>query len=88
MRKNWPTEHKDMRIAQIIMEKYAIGQNSAYLGLFELVLNQTEKRMKFRISKWVLALAEQYNLLYGHDQGEYVTRLVISRCMTQNEVLH
>ncbi len=88
MIKKWSTEHKDMRTAQMIMEKYASRQNSQYLGLFELVFSQPEKLLKFKIADWVVVLATHYSKLYGATQGEYVTRCVISRCMVQNETLH
>ena len=88
MTKNWPTKDKDMQIAQIIMEEYAIKQNSDALGLFELVVNQNEKRMNFRLSNWVLALAHQFNSMYGVNQGDEITRLVISNCMVQGQTLH
>ena len=88
MNKNWPTKKKDIHIAQTIMEEYAHKQNSESLGLFELVVNQDEKRMNFRIASWVLTLAQQFNAMYGASQGDYVTRQVISRCMVQGQTLH
>lgn len=88
MNKNWPTRDKDMHIAQLIMEAYAKEQACESLGLFELVVNQDEKRMNFRLSDWVLALAQHFNSIYGAVQGDYVTRQVISRCMIQDETLH
>ena len=81
MKKNWPTKEKDMHLAQLIMEEFASKEQSEALGLFELVVNQNEKRMNFRLSNWVLALAERFNSMYGPHQGDYVTRQVISRCM-------
>lgn len=86
--KNWPTQEKDMYIAQLIMEEFASKQNTESLGLFELVVNQDEKRMNFRLSSWVLALAQHFNTMYGANQGDYVTRQVISKCMTQGQTLH
>jgi len=86
--KNWPTKNKDMHIAHSIMEQYATQQNSGALGLFELVVNQTEKRMNFRLANWVLAIANRFNSLYGVNQGEEITRLVISHCMIQGQTLH
>lgn len=86
--KNWPTKDKDMHIAQLIMEEYASKQRSEALGLFELVVDQGEKRMNFRLSNWVLILAQQFKAMYGANQGDYVTRQVISRCMTQGQTLH
>ena len=88
MNKNWPTKNKDMHIAHLIMEAYANKQDSESLGLFELVVNQEEKRMNFRLSNWVLALAQQFNDMYGAHQGDYVIRQVISRCMVQGQTLH
>lgn len=88
MKKNWPTKEKDMHLAQLIMEEFASKEQSEALGLFELVVNQNEKRMNFRLSNWVLALAERFNSMYGPHQGDYVTRQVISRCMIQDHTLH
>lgn len=88
MNQNWPTKEKDIHIAQSIMEEHAYKQNSETLGLFELVVDQDEKRMDFQLSRWVLVLAERFNKMYGTCQGEQVTRLVISRCLTQGQTLH
>lgn len=88
MNKNWPTKNKDMSTAKRIMEEYAKEQNTETLGLFELFVNQEEKRMDFRLSSWVMTLAEHFTSLYGINQGDFVTRQVISRCITQNETLH
>lgn len=88
MNKNWPTKEKDLHIAQLIMEEYATKQQSDALGLFELVVDQAEKRMNFRLSNWVLVLAQQFKTMYGANQGDYVIRQVITRCMTQDQTLH
>ncbi|KTC86297.1 hypothetical protein [Legionella brunensis] len=88
MNKDWPTRDKDMSTAQRIMEEYAKEQNTDSLGLFELVVNQEEKRMDFRLSSWVVILAEHFKSLYGASQGDFITRQVISRCITKNETLH
>ncbi|MCP0913017.1 MULTISPECIES: hypothetical protein [Legionella] len=88
MNKNWPTKNKDMHIAQLIMEEYAKEQETQTLGLFELVIDQGEKRMNFRLANWVLALAKQFNSMYGANQGDFVTRQVISYCITQGQTIH
>lgn len=88
MNNNWPTKDKDMQIAQLIMEEYAKKENTDALGLFELIVDQEEKRMNFRLAEWVLTLAQQYNSMYGYTQGDYVIRQVISRCLTQGETVH
>lgn len=88
MKKNWPTKDRDMHIAQQIMEQYAQEQNSNNLGLFELVVNQEEKRMNYRLSSWVLMLAEHFKSIYGENQGDFVTRQVITRCLINGQTLH
>lgn len=85
---NWPTKAKDIGAAKRIMEKYANDKNADSLGLFELVVNQKQKRMDFRLSSWVKILAEHFKLIYGANQGEIVTRQVISYCFTKGETLH
>ena len=88
MSNDWPTKAKDLYVAQVIMEAYASQQDEAYLGLFELTVNKEEKRMGFRLSQWVLRLAEQYQAMYGSLEGDTITRRVISDCFIQGETLH
>ena len=88
MKSHWITKNKDMHIAQRVMEEYARQQNSGSLSLLELVVNQEAKRMDFRLSNWVLALLEQYHLMYGENRGEEITRLVLSTCMVNGQPLH
>ncbi len=85
---NWPTKIKDMHIAHLIMEEYAQSENAESLGLFELVVDQEEKKMNFRLANWVVAIAQHFNSLYGTAQGEFVTRQVVRHCLTQGETLH
>ena len=88
MSKDWTTKAKDMLIARLIMEDYASKKQIDVLGLFELVFNKSEKRMDFRLANWVCVLVKQFNTMYGANQGEYVTRQVITSCMTQGQTLH
>ncbi|MBA2657923.1 MAG: hypothetical protein H0U70_13215 [Tatlockia sp.] len=88
MNNNWPTKDKDIGIAQRIMEKYAIEQNTDSLGLFEVVVNQKKKRMDFQLSSWVKMLAAHFKTVYGANKGDTVTRQVISHCITKGETLH
>ncbi|WP_058462376.1 hypothetical protein [Legionella adelaidensis] len=88
MNKEWPTKEKDMHAAQLIMEEYAREQNSDSLGLLELVVDTEEKKLDFRIANWVIAIAYHFNTLYGANQGDFVTRQVITKCITQGHVIH
>lgn len=77
-----------MSTAQRIMEEYATEQETDSLGLFELVVNQEEKRMDYRLSSWVVMLADHFKALYGATRGDFITRQVISYCITKGEILH
>ena len=88
MDNNWPTKDKDISMAQRIMEKYAIEQNTDSLGLFEVVVNQQKKRMDFQLSSWVMLLAEHFKAVYGANRGDMITRQVIRHCITKGETLH
>lgn len=88
MKESWPTKDKDMSTAQRIMEEYAHQQNTDSLGLFEVVVNQEEKRMDFRLSSWVMMIAEHFKSIYGASKGDFITRRVISYCITKGETLH
>lgn len=85
---DWPTQEKDISAARKIIEEYANQYNTDALGLFELFLNRKEKRFNFRLSHWVLKLAQHFNSIYGSTQGDYVTRKVISHCLTEGQTLH
>ncbi len=88
MNNNWPTRIKDMTIAQRIMEEYANQHDTDALGLFEVVVNQEKKRMDVRLSSWVFVLAQHFKSLYGANRGDFITRQVISYCITRGETLH
>ncbi len=88
MNKEWPTKAQDIQAAQTIMEGYANETNSETLGMFELVVDQDKKRMDFRLSSWVIALASHFKAKYGEDQGDAITRLVLTHCITRNETIH
>ncbi len=88
MSQNWPTRDRDLQTARIIMEEYANERESDALGLFEIEVNQIEKSMNFRLSGWVVMLAKHFASTYGASRGDFITRQVISRCITQGETLH
>ncbi|MGC1183240.1 hypothetical protein [Legionella sp.] len=88
MSQNWPTRDKDLQTARVIMEDYANERDSDSLGLFEIVVDITEKRMNFCLSGWVVTLAKHFNLMYGIHQGDFVIRQVITCCITQGQTVH
>jgi len=88
MSKEWTTKSEDMHVANEIMEAYASEKEIPVLGLLELVVNTTQKRMDFQLANWVHALAIKFNTMYGANHGDYVTRQVLSSCLTQGQILH
>lgn len=88
MNQNWPTKEKDLQDARSIMEEYASERDSESLGLFEIVVDQIEKRMNFCLSGWVVMIAKHFTTTYGISQGDFITRQIISRCITQDSTLH
>lgn len=88
MSQSWPTKERDLQAARVIMEEYATEKETDSLGLFEIVVDQIEKRMNFRLSAWVVALAKHFSSQYGSNQGDFITRQVISSCITQGQTVH
>lgn len=88
MNKEWPTQEKDMFVALRIIQEYADVSDCESIGLFELIFDEQKKRMSFRLSTWVKLLAEHFKDKYGADQGDFVTRQVISKYMTQGQTVH
>ncbi len=88
MSQNWPTKDKDLQMARVIMEQYAHERDRDALGLFEIEVDKFEKRMNFCLAGWVVLLAKHFNSQYGANQGGFITRQVITSCITQGQTLH
>ena len=87
MHDSWPTQLKDLMIAQQILQIFS-EQGQSNLSLFELVVDYQEKKMNYQLAPWVHALADRYAAMYGEERGEIITRKVISRCMRDTDVVH
>ena len=86
--KSWSTQAKDMGLAKLIIDQYVEATGAEAVGLFEIVMNPSEKRMNYQLAAWVIVLAQQFSTLYGAEKGDFVTREVISRCLIGNEQVH
>lgn len=82
-----PIRFRDLLIAEQVMSQF-FSEEKLGLNLFELVVDLKEKSMNFRLSPWVIALAEKYTTLYGEEEGEIITRRVISFFMRDRHTLH
>jgi hypothetical protein len=88
MKQHWSTQEQDMTTAKELIEAYAIANQSDSVDLFELVVDKEKKQMGFCLSGWVLMLAQHFTKTYGPNQGDFVTRQVLSRCITQGNTVH
>lgn len=88
MNKEWPTKEKDMQVAKLIIDEYAQDSNANSLGLFELVVAQNKSSMNLRLSGWIVALTNYFHSAYGPKQGDFVTKMVISKCITNGQTVH
>ena len=86
--KSWSTQSKDMGLARLVIDQYVEATGAEAVGLFEIVMNPSEKRMDYQLASWVVVLAQQFSTLYGAEKGDFVTREVISRCLIGNELVH
>ena len=88
MKHEWSTKVKDMQVARLIIDEYASDKNTNTLGLFELVIGGNKEKMDLRLAGWVVALSEYFMSTYGEDYGDYVTKRVISKCITNDKTIH
>ena len=56
-------------------------------GIFEIDISDQDG-LDLRISDWILELAEYFYQLYGREQGDFVTKMVVSKCITNGHTIH
>lgn len=87
MKKTWLNQLQDMNAAEQIMGDYA-EHHTGVLNLFELVVDIKEKQMDFQLAPWVHALTHHFKSVYGDEEGEAITRKLISFYMRDHQTLH
>jgi hypothetical protein len=87
---DWPTKSKDLNLAQSFIDWYAnsIGRSSASIGLFEVVADIQNKKMDLKLSPWVLAMTLYFQKIYGLEQGELISRKILTLYFTQDQSIH
>ena len=88
MSQEWSTEESDLHSAALIIDSHADNPEGQPLGLFEMVVSNKTEALDLRLSNWVLALSQHFSDLYGDEQGDFVTRKIVSRCLTSGETVH
>ena len=87
MQHDWKTQAYDLQIAEEIIDKHLQRNNGSPLGMLDVVV-QDDQKISCEISDWVIELAEHYHDLYGLDQGMFVTKKIITRCMVGHHTIH
>ena len=88
MQYDWPTRDEDLRTAEGIIEDYAHFSETGSVGFFEAVLEPMARTVNVRIAGWIEQLAEHFELQYGAETGDRITRQVITRCLLSGDVVH
>lgn len=88
MQTNWPTKEKDLEVAENIIKEYTRSHDSEVLGIFEVTVSHDKEAPEVRLADWVITLTDYFQEKYGVDQGNFVTKMVISRCITHGNTVH
>lgn len=89
MSNDWPTKLKDIKLARFFIELYALNfETTTSIGLFEINTNLVKKTINLQVSPWVIAMTQEFQKLYGIEQGEWVARKILTLCFTQEQTIH
>ena len=88
MEKKWPTKEKDLEAAKNIIEDYVRINDGDTLGIFEVTVRDNKEVPDVHLAEWVINISDYFQDKYGPTQGDFVTKMVISRCLTQGNVVH
>lgn len=88
MQPNWPTKEKDLEVAENIIEEYSRSHDIDLLGIFEVVVNQNKEAPDVHLAEWVVTLTSYFEDKYGFEQGNFVTKMVISRYIKGDNTVH
>jgi len=83
----WPTRNYDLDTAADIIRKHIALTGDQTLGIFEVNMDG-EDDQDVKIADWILELAECFYQLYGREQGDFVTKMVVSQCITNGHSIH
>lgn len=88
MHMNWTTKEKDLEVAENIIEEYSKGHGRETLGIFEIVVSQDKEIPDVRLADWVVTIRDYFQEKYGVEQGQFVTQMIISRCIVHGNTVH
>ena len=86
---DWPTKYKDLSILKFYLETYQVfSGNKNSQSLFEWRLTPNQKNFQITLSPWLQAMILHFMDLYGVEQGEFISRRLVSYCLTQGQTFH
>lgn len=83
---NWPTEEKDLQLAQYIIDKH-LNSKRGGLEITEYVL---EECIELHCTEpvWLVELVNAFQTKYGFQEGLSISRKVIAKCMINGATVH
>lgn len=86
MTNTWTTEQQDMYFARQVIAEH--GGEDTLLGIFEMEMDIEGHLKQVRLSPWVMILIKHFRKVYGEEQGDFVTKKVMSCCMVNGQTVH
>lgn len=83
----WQTQADDMAFAEATINKHIELNEGEPIGLFEIIIKPNES-IDVCVADWVIELSEHFDEKYGEEQGAYITKMIVGRCLTRGETLH
>ncbi len=82
----WDTKEYDLSIARKVIENYANDHKE--IGLLQCVFNASKKSLSYELADWIPLIAKEFMDEYGAEQGDFITRKVISYLITNGDTVH
>lgn len=83
----WITQADDIEFAEQTINKHIELNEGEPIGLFEIVIKPNDA-VDICVADWVIELSNHFDEKYGKEKGAYITKMIVSRCLTRGETLH
>ena len=88
MQDNWITEQDDLSIATDIIEKHInLLDVDEHLPMPKIIA-RLDNALEYVTPDWMLEIAETFDDRYGLQQGDFVTRRVLTHFLLNGRVIH
>ena len=84
---DWPTQEKDLLVAQCIIDKHIDINDGNSLEICEYIVDDRLEVNKGQ-PEWVMEIIHTFQRQYGPENGLDVSFKILSRCMIDGEIVH